>query len=138
MRGAELLTISAEIDEIPKVSAVLEGLMQAHAFSEEAILDTQLAVEEAVTNSIVHGYEGRAGKVTVAFRITRSLAEIQIEDDAAPFNPLSIPEPEIDGDLEERRIGGLGVFLIRQVMDEVVYRHENGRNILSLLKKKKD
>jgi len=59
-------------------------------------------------------------------------------DEAVPFDPSSLPEPELEGDLEERRIGGLGVFLIRQVMDEVSYRHEDGKNILSSIKQKKD
>ncbi len=137
MKETASLTINADIDEIPKISETLESLMHAHAFSEEDILDTQLAVEEAVTNSIVHGYEGKTGTITVSFEVTRNRAGIRIEDEAVPFDPFSLPEPDLDGNLEERRIGGLGVFLIRQVMDEVSYRHDNGKNILSLIKRKK-
>ncbi|MFA4824740.1 MAG: ATP-binding protein [Methanoregula sp.] len=129
-------TIKADIQEIPKVSLALDQAMGAHGFSDEEILDTQLAVEEAITNVIVHGYEGTTGKILIICSTTGGLAEIQIEDTAPPFNPLSIPEPDITEDIEDRKIGGLGVFLIRQVMDDIIYRYEDGKNILVLRKKK--
>jgi serine/threonine-protein kinase RsbW len=115
---------------------MLDQAMQAYGFSEEEILDTQLAVEEAITNVIVHGYAKGPGTIVISCHTTRGIAEIQIEDSAPPFNPLSIPEPNISAEIEERQIGGLGVFLIRQVMDEISYRYENGKNILVLVKKK--
>jgi serine/threonine-protein kinase RsbW len=130
------LTIRSDIAEIPQVSARLEELMLASGFPPEAILDTQLAVEEAVTNIIVHGYGDAAGGIRVSCRVSPEMAEITIIDTALPFDPLSIPEPDIDGDVDERRIGGLGVFLIRQVMDGLSYRYEGGENILTLTKKR--
>ena len=130
-------TIDADILAIPKVSLALDQALRAHAFSEEEILDTQLAVEEAITNVIIHGYAGNTGKIVITCHTTRGLAEVQIEDAAPPFNPLSIPEPDITEDIEDRKIGGLGMFLIRQVMDDISYRYEAGNNILVLVKKKK-
>ena len=130
------LIIHADINEIPRVSLALENAMKAHAFTEEDILDVQLAVEEAITNVIVHGYKENTGEIWLTFRATLGLVEVQIEDTAPPFNPLSIPEPDLTGDLENRRIGGLGFFLIRQVMDGIVYRYEDGKNILVLVKRK--
>lgn len=129
-------TIDADVLAIPKISQSLDETMRIHAFSDEEILDTQLAVEEAVTNVIMHGYAGNPGQIALTCRTTHGLVEVQIEDTAPQFNPLSIPQPDIDGDIEERKIGGLGVFLIQQVMDEVIYRYEDGKNILVLIKKK--
>lgn len=136
MKDAITCTIESDIHAIPRVSLVLDQIMRASGFAEEEILDTQLAVEEAITNVIVHGYAKGPGTIVISCHTTRELAEIQIEDSAPPFNPLSIPEPDITTDIEERRIGGLGVFLIRQVMDEFSYRYENGKNILTLVKRK--
>ncbi|MHB8163538.1 MAG: ATP-binding protein [Methanoregula sp.] len=136
MKDAITCTIESDIHAIPQVSLVLDQAMQAYGFSEEEILDTQLAVEEAITNVIVHGYAKGPGTIVISCHTTRGIAEIQIEDSAPPFNPLSIPEPDISVEIEERQIGGLGVFLIRQVMDEISYRYENGKNILVLVKKK--
>ena len=62
--------------------------------------------------------------------------EVEIADTAPRFDPLSLPEPELNGTIENRKIGGLGIFLVRQVMDEISYRYENGQNILVMIKKK--
>lgn len=131
-----VLTIQSDINEIPLISSALESVMHKHAFYGDDILDTQLAVEEALTNVIMHGYKGRTGTITISCHATHGLVEVQIEDNGLPFDPLSVPEPDLTGDVEDRHIGGLGIFLIRQVMDEIVYRYENGKNILVLVKRK--
>jgi serine/threonine-protein kinase RsbW len=130
------LTIGSDINEIPRVSSALEAVMGNHGFPEEDILDTQLAVEEAVTNIILHGYRDGGGEILIQCRASRGIVEIQLEDRAPPFNPLSLPEPDLDGDIEARQIGGLGIFLVRRVMDEILYRFEEGKNILVLIKRK--
>lgn len=130
------MTIGSEISEIPGVSVRLEEAMSRSGFTPEMILDTQLAVEEVITNVIVHGYKGAPGDIDISLWITGRRAEIKITDNAPPFDPLSLPEPELAGDVCERKIGGLGVFLVRQVMDDVRYRREGKKNILTLVKKK--
>ena len=128
------MIIGSDIAEIPEVSAWLEEVMRGSGFTEEAILDTQLAVEEAITNVIVHGYKEPGGEVEITSHVNSDRVKVEIADTAPRFDPLSMPEPDLDGSIEERRIGGLGVFLIRQVMDGVSYRYENGKNILVLIK----
>jgi serine/threonine-protein kinase RsbW len=130
------MTIESDSTEIPSVSASLEKVMHAHGFSTDDILDTQLAVEEVITNIIDHGYKNACGEIIISCRINRYQAEVRIRDNAPRFDPLSLPEPKLDGTIQDRKIGGLGVFLIRQVTDEIVYRYENGQNILVLIKRK--
>lgn len=130
------ISIGSAVSEIPAVSIRLDGAMKAAGFSQEAILDTQLAVEEAITNVIVHGYKKPGGVIAISCRVTRNRAEIQLADSAPPFNPLSLPEPDIDAGVDERQIGGLGIYLLRQVMDEISYRYEDGKNILVLVKQR--
>ncbi|MGA2918167.1 ATP-binding protein [Methanoregula sp.] len=132
-----LRVITSDINEIPEISACLETLMRAHGFPEDDILDTQLAVEEAITNIIVHGYRDAGGEITVSCRAGNGNVEVRLEDRAGPFDPLTIPEPDLASEVEERKIGGIGIFLIRQVMDEIRYRFEEGKNILVLTKRKK-
>lgn len=62
---------------------------------------------------------------------------VEIADDAPAFDPLEAPDPDITASLDDRDIGGLGIFLVRRVTDAVAYRYERGRNILSLMKKRK-
>lgn len=129
-------TISADIHEIPALSEQLESVMKAAGFPDNDILDTQLAVEEMVTNVIVHGYAGRGGEIVVSWQAGPDEIAIQLEDRAVPFDPLSLPEPDLASDIEDRKIGGLGIFLTRKIMDEMTYRYEDGKNILVMVKKK--
>jgi anti-sigma regulatory factor (Ser/Thr protein kinase) len=131
-----LRTIPSDINEIPAISRALEILMQAHGFAEDDILDTQLAVEEAITNIIEHGYGEAGGGITVSCHADPGTIEVQLEDRAVPFDPLTLPEPDLVSEVGDRKIGGLGIFLIRQVMDDIRYRFEEGKNILLLTKKK--
>ena len=128
------MIIGSDITEIPQVSAWLEVVMRGAGFTEEAILDTQLAVEEAITNVIVHGYKESGGEVVITCHLNSDRVEVEIADTAPRFDPLSMPEPDLESSIDKRRIGGLGVFLIRQVMDGVSYRYENGKNILLMTK----
>ena len=132
------ISIDSDIAVIPDVSARLEDAMQTCGFSPEAVLDTQLAVEEAVTNVIIHGYKGPGGSIGVSCRFHDNILEIRITDASPPFDPLSIPEPDTHDAVDERKIGGLGIFLIRRVMDDIIYRYENGRNILTLKKNRSE
>ena len=128
------MIIGSDITEIPQVSAWLEVVMRGAGFTEEAILDTQLAVEEAITNVIVHGYKEPGGEVVITCYVSSDCVEVEIADTAPRFDPLSMPEPDLESSIDKRRIGGLGVFLIRQVMNGVSYRYENGKNILVMTK----
>ncbi len=130
------MKIGSDIREIPAVSRRLEDTMGASGFSSEEILDTQLAVEEVVTNIIVHGYKKAGCPVEISCRFIPGAAMIRIADSAPPFDPLSIPEPDLGGDIDKRRIGGLGIYLLRRIMDGISYRYENGRNILTMEKRR--
>ena len=136
MKQPAELTIRSDINEIPRVSELIESVMRARNFSDENILDTQLAVEEVVTNAIVHGYGDAGGEILVSCRADDKAIEIRVEDHAAPFDPLSLPDPDIAADIDDRKIGGLGIFLTRQVMDDIRYRYEDYKNILVLTKKR--
>jgi serine/threonine-protein kinase RsbW len=130
------MTIGSDISGIPAVSARLEDAMGASGFQPDEILDTQLAVEEVITNIIVHGYRKTGCAIHLSCRFIPDAVSIEVADSAPRFDPLSIPEPEIGGAIDEREIGGLGIFLVRQVMDGISYRYENGRNILTMEKRK--
>jgi serine/threonine-protein kinase RsbW len=130
------MTIGSDIAEIPGVSARLGEGMGGCGFSPEEVLDTQLAVEEVITNIIVHGYRGPGSEIHLSGHFTSNHIEIRITDSAPRFDPLSMPEPDLDADIDERRIGGLGIYLVRQVMDTVSYRYENGKNVLTMEKRR--
>jgi serine/threonine-protein kinase RsbW len=136
MTASADLTIPAILDEIPIVSFELEQCMRSSDFSDEQILDLQLAVEEAITNIVLHGYAGTPGTLSICCRAGPDEVIVEISDTAPAFDPLRVPEPDTAADLEDREVGGLGIFLIRKVTDSATYRYEKAKNILTLTKKK--
>jgi anti-sigma regulatory factor (Ser/Thr protein kinase) len=98
-------------------------------------LPVTLALEEALSNVIRHGCEpNREYDIRVRFAADERAAEIELSDNARPFDPLSLPPPNLDLPIEQRKPGGLGVFLVRQLMDEVTYEFTEGRNRLRFRK----
>lgn len=129
--------ISAKNEELEKLSADIGEILKEEKFSPEFILNVQLALEEIIVNIARHGYCKEAGLIGIRFETSPEGMSIEISDSAPKFNPLMMPEPDVEADLDEREIGGLGIFLVRKVMDSVSYRYENQKNIL-LLKKAKN
>ena len=94
---------------------------------ERAIRDLQLAVDEVCSNSIRHGYGGQEGRIEVSVeRIGRSI-RVVVRDWGMAFDPEQIPVPDLCLPLEERSLGGLGLFLVQQVMDEVRFEFNDSR-----------
>jgi len=96
-------------------------------------LDLELAVEEALMNVCTHAYGGRGGEMTVRAGRTDEGFVVEIADSGPAFDPLSLPSPDTAAPLDERRIGGLGVLLVRRVTDGVRWRREAERNVLTLV-----
>ena len=112
--------------------------MQRHGFSDEEIMDAELAVDEAVTNVIEHGYRGEGGgSIDLIVSVSMDEVEIRLEDTAPPFDPTSTAPAIIEGDLEERQTGGLGVHLIKEVMDALSYERISGKNVLIMKRLRK-
>jgi anti-sigma regulatory factor (Ser/Thr protein kinase) len=96
-----------------------------------------LALEEHLTNIVRYGYgDARPHEILVRFEIEADLLMIQVEDDGKPFNPLQRPEVDTSVPLEKKPIGGLGIHLIRQFMDQVQYRREGEKNVLTMRKRR--
>jgi serine/threonine-protein kinase RsbW len=127
----------------PAVKASLEHM---HAYIQQAVRKTgadedafgkiELASEEALVNIIHYAYPQGTGNIDIEYSVLSDPARLQIviSDNGVPFNPLLQEEPDISLPVEERPIGGLGIFLMKQCIDRVDYRHEKGRNILTFLK----
>jgi len=101
---------------------------------EELVYDLRLALEEAVANIVRHGYVGREdGEIRVGFHVTPEAITVTMEDDAPPFDLRERPDPPLPPDGADA--SGVGVYLIKRVMDEVDYRRAGSRNVLTLTKR---
>lgn len=128
VRSAELAHLPAFLDFVAEACA-RTGADTSAAFA------LKLAVEEVVTNVIVHGYEGLPpGPVSLAVSEEPGRIVFTISDHARPFHPDDAPAPDLSSPWAERRVGGLGWHLIRELMDEVRYESTERGNRLTLVK----
>jgi serine/threonine-protein kinase RsbW/sigma-B regulation protein RsbU (phosphoserine phosphatase) len=123
---AELSRVAERVDEFCANLAIPPG----HAFR------LNVAIEELLTNTISYGY-GETGRHEIAIDIRREGETIvaELSDDARPFDPLNAPPPDLDSAIADRRVGGLGVHLVKTLMDDVGYAYRDGRNHITLRKK---
>lgn len=106
-------------------------------FGEEKINDISIAVEEALVNIFNYAYPEKTGDTMVACRIENDRRfVIEIIDEGESFDFESIEKPDVEADIGDRQIGGLGILLIKELMDSVDYRRDSGRNILQLMVKR--
>ena len=120
---------------ISSAAARIDAFCAAHGLSPGIRFDVTLAVEELVTNTIGYGYDdGGEHSIDVVLRIEGDTLTVEIADDGRAFDPLQAPEPDLGAPLEERAVGGLGIYLVRKTMDGVAYRRQDGRNVVTLTK----
>jgi anti-sigma regulatory factor (Ser/Thr protein kinase) len=131
-----------------KIPARLEYLRQGldlvswcardQGFSRKKILEIELATEEALANIFTYAYKGSAGDAEIICKLENDDSfVIEIRDSGEPFNVLSLADPDISSDISERQPGGLGVFLMKNLMDGIHYAYEGNKNILRLVVFKK-
>ena len=130
------LTLRA-ITEIPRLQRFMQ-IVAEHADLDHALsLNLNLALEEAVSNVLLYAYpKGVEPRVDLRAVVLDDRLEFTVSDSGVPFDPTSIPDPDLSVDLKDRPIGGLGIFLVRRIMDAVSYTRENDKNILSMTKKR--
>ncbi|HUU75637.1 MAG TPA: ATP-binding protein [Methanoregulaceae archaeon] len=136
MRTCHALIVDAERANLLKIAEFLEEHLLSHSVGEKDIFEIGLAVDEACSNIILHGYREKEGRIEVELQVNPDLVTITIKDEGRPFNPLTVEPPVLSDDIEQRVIGGLGVYLIKKTMDEVSYVYRDGMNKLVLAKKR--
>ena len=129
------ITRAAELESLQVFRAFITEYCSKFNVSDDIILDLKLAVDEACTNVITHGYQGMdPGSVILSFRIEPERILVQITDFGHPFEPAEAPTPDVEAALEDRELGGLGLFLIYQTMDNIDYQTSEEGNILTFTK----
>jgi anti-sigma regulatory factor (Ser/Thr protein kinase) len=138
MKNSEVrLTVKNRIEDLLRVNSVFESFATQHDIGGRLRYHLLVSIEEIMTNIIKYGFdEEGVHSIHVTFRHIQGQIEMEFEDRGREFNPLEIAEPDLDTPIENRQLGGLGIHLVRQMMDETKYRREGDRNILMLRKAK--
>jgi anti-sigma regulatory factor (Ser/Thr protein kinase) len=130
------LRIPSDVGRLAEVRELIRSAATAAGADRAYVGDLVQAVDETVTNAIVHGHAGRVGWVEVRVEREDDRLVVTIEDDAPPFDPTTVPEPDLGVPPEHRRPGGMGVHLARLCVDEIAHRpRPGGGNILTLVRR---
>jgi len=132
--AAKKLEIGANIDNLNKALEFINAELEQNGCPEDIQGKIEIAVEEVFMNIANYAYSPGKGNAVI-FVSVNDKAVIRFEDTGKPYNPLEKPEPDLDKPLMEREIGGLGVFLVKKLMDNVEYTRVDNKNVLVITKK---
>ena len=130
------VVLTNEISEVQRLKTSFVEYGKTHRLSNELIQDIHLVLEEAVSNIIFYGYDEKAeeSRIDIHADLKGGTLVIEIRDDAKPFNPLEASGPDLEIPFDDREIGGMGIHLIRTLMDDLEYTRSKGKNIFTMKK----
>lgn len=133
----EELILPAEVERLDDLFGFIERCLEPYALKTAFLIGFNTAAEEIFVNVAHYAYPGREGDVRLQMSVLEDplRAELCFIDSGIPYNPLKRKEPDISLDAEERPIGGLGIFMVKKMMDEVRYEYRDGCNRLTIVKK---
>jgi anti-sigma regulatory factor (Ser/Thr protein kinase) len=136
LAGETTFSIGNTHGDIQVAAEKVRRFLEMHGSGEEDIIGIDVALDEILTNAVNYGFEdGNAHEILLSLSIESGMLTIEVQDDGRPFDPLAIPVPDLDADLETRQIGGLGMHFVRTLLDTVSYSRRNGWNVLTLEKR---
>lgn len=130
------LTMSADRKNIPAVIEFVNQELDALGCSLKAEAQIDIAIDEIYSNIVKYGYEEEGGEVTVSLDISEEplAMTLSFRDEGKPFNPLERRDPDVTLSAKDRKIGGLGIFMVKKSMDDIRYEYRDGKNILTIRK----
>lgn len=128
------LQIPQEQNQLGDLVAAIDGVLVREGVPPGVVHDVQLVTEEVVCNALDHGrVEGREHEISVGIGIQGGLITLEFRDDCIAYNPLEHPYPDLEADIADRPVGGLGVHLIRELAEDVSYVREEPHNVLRVV-----
>jgi serine/threonine-protein kinase RsbW len=132
MRAVETLSVPGTLSGVLQAVQAFEQFGRMHDLSQGATWRFPLALDEILSNIVRHGLAGRRAAIELTFSIEGEDVVVEVVDAADAFNPLLAPPPDTTSPLADRRPGGLGIALVRRLMDDTRYERRNGRNHFSM------
>jgi anti-sigma regulatory factor (Ser/Thr protein kinase) len=125
-----------QLSEIGRAAGMIDGFGAEHELPADVLFKLNVSLDEVLTNIISYGYDDEdEHQIDIRVTLDREAIAVRVEDDGRAYNPLETPAPDLAADIDERPIGGLGVHIVRSMMDALEYRRENGRNVFTMRKR---
>ncbi|MDE5965253.1 MAG: ATP-binding protein [Lachnospiraceae bacterium] len=130
------IVVEATIESIPKVTAFVDEQLEKLECPMKTQMQVDVAIDEIFSNIAHYAYNPEIGSATVCVEVTEDPLAVVITfvDNGVPYNPLANADPDITLPIEERGIGGLGIYMVKKTMDDVSYEYKDGQNILRIKK----
>lgn len=139
MRHGFRMSVGADPDGTEKVKAAFAEFARTYALPDGVRRSLNVALDELLANEVSHGTAGLgSGSLMVELELDQESVTVTITDDGPQFDPLSQAAPDTTLSVEDRAIGGLGIHLVRELMDEVRYERQNDHNVVILVKRLQD
>lgn len=131
------LTLEATLENLEKVQSFVEDKLDAAGCSMKIKMQISIAVEEIYVNIAHYAYNPGVGNATIKCTVDGDPLQVSIQfmDSGIPFNPLAKEDADTTLSVDEREIGGLGIYMVKKSMDEITYEYKDGKNILKIKKK---
>jgi len=131
------LVLQARIENISRATDFINEQLKEYSCSVRTLSQIDIAIDELFSNIAQYTYDKGEGEVVIRFSYDDAthMATIVFIDQGIPFDPLKQEDPDISVPAKERKIGGLGIFLVKKIMDHITYHYEDGKNILTIKKK---
>ena len=138
MKVKRSLCIESDLSELERLHDAVAELGEVGNWPPDLVYQVDLVLEELIVNTVNYGYDDdERHEIEIALTSDADVFTVEIIDDGHAFNPLSdAPEPDLDAEIADRPIGGLGIHLMRVMMDEVHYQREQNKNYLTLIKRR--
>lgn len=131
------IDLAVDMSELDRLTAAVEGFCEDNDVPPDASMQLTLVIEELFTNIVSHGYAGGAAggqPIRIELKADKGRVSVGVSDGGVAFDPLQVAPPDLDLDVEDRPIGGLGVHFMRTMMADLHYVRQNERNILNFSK----
>ncbi len=138
MRDEFEICVSSQLENLARIAEYISERAALAGLNEHQVFEVQMAIDEACTNSMKHAYEGREdGEVSVCCYVEDDDFVVRVTDSGKPFDPTAIPPPDLSSPLEDRQEGGLGLFLMRELMDSVEFHAGPGVGNQVIMRKRR-
>ena len=127
--------LKSQLSELNSLCRHLEDCGDVMELPQKCLFEINLGLDELFTNIISYGFEDESEhQIKFSLAKDKETLVVEVEDDGKPFNPLDVASPEVSADLDEVNIGGMGIHLVKKLMDDIVYQRVEGKNKLVLKK----
>ena len=130
------ITIEAKVDNLDQVLSFVDEQLESAGCSIGIQTQIDIAVEEVFVNIAQYAYDPNVGPATISVETSSNPLKVKLTfvDKGMPYNPLAKDDPDVTQSADERPIGGLGIYMVKNIMDDVEYEHKDGQNIFTIAK----